>query len=115
MFHAISPIYQQDRAATVNFAGLLFGLGSLVTALLVAGTYYVYNVPSILILFAVLPGLYAVVCYKGNFLAPSRRLRRCLWRRFCAISGIQVRCCSVCCSSFNLAMNGPWRAGYPCF
>src|ERR1700722_20348931 len=67
VFHAISPIYQIDRAATVNFAGLLFGSGSLLTALLVAGTYYVYTVPSILILFAALPGLYAVVCYKGNF------------------------------------------------
>jgi MFS transporter, FHS family, glucose/mannose:H+ symporter len=62
VFHAISPIYQHDRAATVNLAGLLFGLGSLVTALLVAGTYFVYTVPSILILFAVVPGLYAIVC-----------------------------------------------------
>src|ERR1700677_3932333 len=67
VFHAISPIYQIDRAATVNFAGLLFGSGSLLTALLVAGTYYVYTVPSILILFAAIPGLYAVVCYKGNY------------------------------------------------
>lgn len=67
VFAAISPIYRIDRAATVNFAGLLFGSGSLLTALLVAGTYYVYTVPSILILFAVLPGLYAVVCYKGDF------------------------------------------------
>jgi fucose permease len=67
VFDAISPIYQIDRAATVNFAGLLFGSGSLLTALLVAGTYYVYTVPSILVLFAALPGLYAVVCYKGNF------------------------------------------------
>ncbi|MGA2879982.1 MAG: MFS transporter [Bryobacteraceae bacterium] len=67
VFHAISPIYQIDRAATVNFAGLLFGSGSLLTALLVAGTYYVYTVPSILILFAALPGLYAVICFKGDF------------------------------------------------
>jgi fucose permease len=67
VFHAISPIYQIDRAATVNFAGLLFGSGSLLTALLVAGTYYVYTVPSILVLFAAIPGLYAVVCYKGNY------------------------------------------------
>jgi MFS transporter, FHS family, glucose/mannose:H+ symporter len=66
VFHAISPIYQIDRAATVNFAGLLFGSGSLVTALLVAGTYYVYTVPSILILLAALPGLYAVVCCRGK-------------------------------------------------
>ncbi len=62
VFHAISPIYQRDRAATVNLAGLLFGLGSLITALLVAGTYFVYTVPSILILFAAVPGLYAIAC-----------------------------------------------------
>jgi FHS family glucose/mannose:H+ symporter-like MFS transporter len=67
VFHAISPIYQRDRAATVNLAGLLFGSGSLLTALLVAGTYYVYTVPSILILFAALPGLYAVACSNANF------------------------------------------------
>lgn len=67
VFQAISPIYRADRAATVNFAGLLFGIGSLLTALLVAGTYYVYTVPSILILFAVLPGLYAIVCHKGRY------------------------------------------------
>jgi len=70
VFHAISPIYQRDRAATVNLAGLLFGTGSLLTALLVAGTYYVYTVPSILILFAVLPGLYAVAC--SNAKLPGR-------------------------------------------
>jgi len=67
VFHAISPIYQSDRAATVNFAGLLFGSGSLLTALLVAGTYYVYTVPSILILFAALPGFYAIICHKGAY------------------------------------------------
>jgi hypothetical protein len=66
VFHAISPIYQRDRAATVNLAGLLFGTGSLLTALLVAGTYYVYTVSSILILFAALPGLYAVACSNAN-------------------------------------------------
>jgi MFS transporter, FHS family, glucose/mannose:H+ symporter len=66
VFHAISPIYQRDRAATVNLAGLLFGSGSLLTALLVAGTYYVYTVASILILFAAVPGLYAVACSNAN-------------------------------------------------
>lgn len=70
IFHTISPLYQIDRAATVNFAGLLFGCGSLFTALMVAGTYYVYTVPSILVLFAAIPGLYAIVCYRHNF-APS--------------------------------------------
>jgi len=71
VFHAISPIYQHDRAATVNLAGLLFGTGSLLTALLVAGTYYVYTVPSILILLAALPGLYAVACSNAHFAGHS--------------------------------------------
>jgi len=59
VFHAISPQYRHDRAATMNLAGVMFGLGCLLTALLVAGTYYVYTVPSILILFAILPGFFA--------------------------------------------------------
>ena len=111
VFHAISPIYQIDRAATVNFAGLLFGSGSLLTALLVAGTYYVYTVPSILVLFAALPGLYAVVCYKGNFSRHPTASNASACRRYCAIFGILARCCSACCCSFNSAMNGRWRDG----
>ncbi len=70
VFQAISPLYQRDRAATVNMAGVLFGLGCLLTALLVAGTYYVYTVPSILILFALAPGFYAGICAKGKL--PNR-------------------------------------------
>src|SRR5258708_14015864 len=44
----------------------MFGLGCLITALLVAGTYFVYNVPSILILFALLPGFYAGIWAKAK-------------------------------------------------
>jgi FHS family glucose/mannose:H+ symporter-like MFS transporter len=66
VFHAISPQYRHDRAATMNLAGVMFGLGCLLTALLVAGTYYVYTVPSILILLAILPGFYAVNYVKAK-------------------------------------------------
>ena len=66
IFHAISPLYQQDRAATVNLAGVMFGLGCLLTALLVAGTYYVYTVPSILVLFAILPGFFSGIFAKSK-------------------------------------------------
>src|SRR5579864_3128260 len=66
IFHAISPLYQHDRAATVNLAGVMFGLGCLLTAVLVAGTYYVYTVPSILVLFAILPGFYAGIYAKAK-------------------------------------------------
>jgi FHS family glucose/mannose:H+ symporter-like MFS transporter len=66
MFQVISPLYQADRAATTNLAGVLFGLGCALTALLVAGTYYVYNVPSILILLALIPGCAAVLYAKAK-------------------------------------------------
>ena len=66
-FQAISPLYQMDPAATVNLAGVLFGLGSMLTAVLVAGTYFVYTVPSILILLALVPGFYAGICAKTKF------------------------------------------------
>ena len=33
IFHAISPLYQHDRAATVNLSGVMFGLGCLLTAI----------------------------------------------------------------------------------
>src|SRR3984893_734427 len=73
MFPAISSLYERDRATTVNLASVLFGLGCLLTALLVAGTYYVYSVPGILILLATLPGLYACFCAKTS-LAPQSPL-----------------------------------------
>ena len=60
IFQAITPIYRHDPAATGNLAGIFFGAGSLSMALLVAGTFYVYTVPAILILIAVIPGLFAV-------------------------------------------------------
>jgi fucose permease len=66
MFQAISPVYQRDRGATMNLAGVLFGLGCALTALLVSGTYYVYTVPSILILLALLPGFSAGLYAKSN-------------------------------------------------
>jgi fucose permease len=80
VFHAISPLYRHDRASTVNLGGTLFGLGCLVTAVLVAGTYYVYNVSSILILFAAVPGLYTVVFARARF-AGQVELPQVPWRQ----------------------------------
>lgn len=70
IFQAIAPIYRHDRAATVNLAGIFFGLGCLATALLVAGTYYVYTVPSILIFLAVIPGFFAAAFGRVQYDAP---------------------------------------------
>lgn len=58
MFQAITPLYHQEPAATVNLAGTFFGLGCVLMALLVAGTFYVYTVPSILVFIAIIPGFF---------------------------------------------------------
>ena len=58
VFRAISPLYRRDAAATINLAGAMFGGGCVLMALLVAGTYYVYTVTSILLLVALLPGFF---------------------------------------------------------
>jgi len=65
-FQAISAAYELNRAATLNLAGMLFGLGCLVCALFLAGTFFVYTVPSVLVLMAVAPGLAAGVYARAN-------------------------------------------------
>jgi fucose permease len=67
IFHAITPIYKHDPAATVNLAGILFGTGCLIVAVLIAGTFYIYTVPSILILLAVIPAMFAIHFARGRF------------------------------------------------
>jgi fucose permease len=76
IFHALSPVYKHDPAATVNLGGILLGLGCVTTALLVAGTFYVYTVPSILIFVAVIPGLFAIYCSRGHFAPVERTAER---------------------------------------
>jgi fucose permease len=66
-FHAVSPLYFHDRASTTTLAGTLYGLGCFLTAILVAGTYYVYTVQAILVLFAAIPGLFIIVFARGKF------------------------------------------------
>src|SRR5271169_2418154 len=71
VFHAISPAYDRDPAATANLGGISFGLGCLVVTLLVAGTFYAYTVTSILVFIAVIPGFFTIWCARGTFAAPA--------------------------------------------
>jgi FHS family glucose/mannose:H+ symporter-like MFS transporter len=61
LFSAISKRYQADAAGTVNLGGAWYGLGCVAATLLVAGTFYAYTVPSILIFMAVVPAIFAVM------------------------------------------------------
>ena len=58
IFHAISPMYHHDPAATVNLAGISFGFGCLAVALLISGTFFIYTPASILVWIAVIPGMF---------------------------------------------------------
>lgn len=61
LFQAISPLFRHDPAATVNLAGMLFGAGSLTVVLLVAGTFYVYTLSSIIYWVALIPATFAAL------------------------------------------------------
>ena len=58
VFQAISPLYERDPAATMYLAGIFFGAGCVAVSVLVAGTFYVYTVGSILFWIAVIPAFY---------------------------------------------------------
>jgi hypothetical protein len=67
LFHAIGRGYQADSAGTVNRGGIWYGLGCLVATLLVAGTFYAYTVPSILIFMAAVPGVFALLYSRSSY------------------------------------------------
>lgn len=58
IFHAISPMYRHDPAATVNLAGILFGAGCFTLAILIAGTFYLYTAAAVQVWIAVIPALF---------------------------------------------------------
>ncbi len=84
-FHCIAPSYLHNPAAAVNLAGAMFGLGCLLMAMLIAGTFYVYTVASILILVALIPGFLTAHYWRSDFQAvavPSEPPLRQAWRDF---------------------------------
>ena len=67
LLHAITPVYRQDPAATLNVSGLFFGSGCLASALLVALTVTVYLPGSILVWLAVAPLFFAGYYARARF------------------------------------------------
>jgi FHS family glucose/mannose:H+ symporter-like MFS transporter len=67
IFEAISPMYRHAPAATVNVAGMLFGLGCLTVALLISGIYYIYTPAAIQVWIAVVPALAGWGYWKTEF------------------------------------------------
>jgi len=75
-FQSISSVYQHDRASTVNLAGMLFGLGCFVTALLISSAFYVYTVPSTLFLVSLVPGFAAGLYARARFGKPVQHANK---------------------------------------
>ncbi len=67
VFHAITPVYRQDPAGTLNLSGMLYGSGCLACSLLVAATYYVYTPGSILYWIAAIAVLLGYYFRRGKF------------------------------------------------
>ena len=68
IFHAISPIYRHDPAATVNLAGILFGLGCFAVALLISRMFYTYTASAIQVWIALIPAFFAVGYARVRFI-----------------------------------------------
>lgn len=67
VFHAISPMYRHDPVATVNLAGILFGLGCLSVTLLISGAFYAYSAAALQAWIAVIPALFGWMYVKAPF------------------------------------------------
>ena len=59
-----------DPAGTVNKGGIWYGLGCLTATLLVAGTFYAYGVPTILLFMAAAPAVFAGIYSRTTYTAP---------------------------------------------
>ena len=66
LFAALSAAYTKDVARAVSIGGILFGVGCLSSALLVALTFYSLSVTGALLLLALIPGTFAFVYYRMN-------------------------------------------------
>jgi hypothetical protein len=55
LFHALLPIYESDPPRVLTAAGICFGVGSLLSTLLVAGTFYLYSIEAVLLALALIP------------------------------------------------------------
>ncbi len=71
IFQAISPMYRHDPVATVNVAGIFFGLGCLAVALLISATFYLSTPLGIQIAIALVPALFCWGYARSEFQPPT--------------------------------------------
>jgi hypothetical protein len=113
LFQAIAACYSREPARVVAMGGIYYGLGCLAVTLLVAGTFYAYTVPVILILMALVPGLFAFL-YARTAVAEKAAVAHADIRQVFAIFAVWAPCYSRCCCSFSSATNGRSPDGCRC-
>jgi FHS family glucose/mannose:H+ symporter-like MFS transporter len=69
VFHAISPMYRHDPVATVNLAGILFGMGCLMVTLLISGAFYAYSAAALQAWIATIPAVFGWIYRRTKFSA----------------------------------------------
>jgi hypothetical protein len=114
ILHGISAAYRQEPAATMNIAGMLFGLGSAVVAFLVAGAFDVYTVPSTLFLLAMVPAAFAFGFVRSKHLPGEVSSVSGPFKTSPASSPSRALSYLACCSSSTSAMSGRLPAGCRC-
>ena len=71
LFHAITPSFEADAAATVIRGGVWYGLGCLVVTVLAAACLYALSVAATLAVIAALPALFGFVYSRTPFATPA--------------------------------------------
>ena len=72
IFHAITPMYEHDPAATINLAGVFFGLGCLATSGVIAAAFTTYTASGILLIIACIPLFYLLSWLRAGPIRLSR-------------------------------------------
>jgi fucose permease len=80
LFQAIGSSYARDPARAVALGGIYYGLGCLAVTVLVAGTFYAYTVPAILILMALGPAIFAAL-YSRNAIPEKAKVAHADFRQ----------------------------------
>lgn len=69
LFSALSTSYVTTAAGTLSEGAVWYGLGCMAATLLVAGTFYAYTVPAILIVMAMVPAVFGGIYLRSSYVA----------------------------------------------
>lgn len=76
LLHGNRAGFQAHPAATANRGGVWYGSGCMAATLMVAGTFYAYSVPVILLLMAAVPAIFGAIYTRRQYAAPGGAHRR---------------------------------------